>query len=111
MASRAKRLVLFSPMAASDVAHTYEYTAHYWGVSQAESYSAMLIAVAQSAANEETFQGRVQGFPELCFVFAKWPGAKYGHNIVFERVSDGIYVHRVLHSAMDMPTHLRTEET
>ena len=38
-------------------------------------------------------------------------GAKYGHFIIFEFEKDGIYVLRILHSAMNIPSHLDNEGT
>jgi plasmid stabilization system protein ParE len=36
----------------------------------------------------------------------KWPKARHGHNILFRYTEEGIFVLRVLHSAMDIPSHL-----
>jgi plasmid stabilization system protein ParE len=105
MASKPKRLVRYSPRARADLAENYEHTTHQRGQAQAERYYDFLIDAAQRAADGELLSRRLEKFPNVRAVTAKWPQATYAHYIVFQEEDAGIYVLRVLHSAQDMPKH------
>jgi plasmid stabilization system protein ParE len=106
MASGPQRIVRYSAQAATDLAENYSYTAHFWGLPQADRYREMLLEAAEQAAQKPYESKGIKGFPELRYIFAKWPKARYGHNIIFLPEQEGIYVLRVLHTSMDMPSNL-----
>lgn len=105
------RLVLYSPLAASDFAENHNYTAHTWGLEQAERYSDFIEAAAFEAAANPHAGKRVEGHPVAYAVYVKWPKAKYGHYIIYRSTDDGIYVLRILHGAMNQPKHLSVDDT
>ncbi len=103
--SRQKRIE-YSPLAADDFSAIHDYTAHHWGWDQAERYADFLEESVQVTALEPSYGRRIEGHPEARAAFVKWKGARYGHNIIYRETAQGIYVLRILHSAMDMPGRL-----
>jgi len=101
-----KRLVRFSPEAEDDFVENFNHTAHTWGLSQAERYASFLLGALGEVAANPRMSKPVDGFEHACYIFVKWPKARYGHNIIFEADSDQIYVLRILHSSMDTAEHL-----
>lgn len=107
MASKPKRIVRYSELAALDREEIFSYTTHQHGVGQAERYAEFLATKAQEAADGVLAAKPVRGVPNALAVFAKWPKARYGHFLIFEREDDGIYMLRVLHSSMDVERRLK----
>ena len=104
--SESKRLVEFGRRADLDLVENHEYTAAHWGERQAEQYTQFLLDTAQGVADAEVFSRPLDGSTTARVAFAKWPKARYGHYIVFRPNDEGIFVLRVLHSAMDIARHL-----
>lgn len=102
-------LVRYSPLAAEDFAENYNSTAHLWGLDQAERYADLLEKAAQAAADNPSSGKPIIGHPVARARFVKWPKAKYGHYIVYRPTATGIYVLRILHSAMNIADHLAPE--
>jgi len=94
------KLYRLSPRAESDVRGIYEYTAETWSVRQADTYLDELVSA---------FQGLASGLRKGQSVLTH-PGMMklaVGSHIVFYRDrGDRLDVIRVLHQAMDVPTHL-----
>ena len=103
------RIAVLSPLAAWDLAENYLYTKQTWGVSQAEKYTAFLRAEIENVLNNLNLGRPIQDRPERFSHFAKWGNAKNGHYIVFRRTQSGIYVLRILHSAMDLANHISSD--
>ena len=106
MASHKERLVVYSDLAAQDREEIYSYTVHHWGLDQAELYAQLLADTAFEQAQQRGLAMLVEGADRAYAAFVKWPNAKYGHFIIFEYETEGIYVLRILHSAMNIPSHL-----
>jgi len=104
-----KRIAILSPQAIQDYAQNHDYTSHAWGWPQAENYSDMLDAAIEKAAAEPNAGKRIAGFPLYRAQFVKWSKAKNGHYIIYRPTENGIYVLRILHSAMDIPKHLENK--
>jgi hypothetical protein len=52
---------------------------------------------------DEDVKGRpLKVHPGADFIFVRWKNARYGHNVIFVREPEGIYVLRILHSSMDV---------
>jgi plasmid stabilization system protein ParE len=103
MAAKPKCVVRYSPRARVDLAENYEHTAHHRGVAQADRFYDFLIGIAQQAADVEAVSRRLEEFPNVRAVTAKWPNATFSHYIIFQEEDNGIYVFRVLHSSQDTP--------
>ena len=99
-------VVLYSPFAAQDLAEIHNFTTLIWGLEQAERYSDFLQAAANKALAHSNATRRVEDHPVARAIFAKWPKAKYGHFVVYRPTDYGIYVLRILHSAMNISEHL-----
>ena len=100
------RLVLLSDLAELDLSEIHTYTTYAHGPRQADDYleflvSAMISILAEPGASQEIVER-----PGRQILVAKWKGAMHGHRIVFEQIPQGIYVVRILHSAMDLGRHL-----
>ncbi len=108
MASDEKRLVIYSELAAQDREEIYSYTVHHWGVEQAEDYAQLLADTALLVVEKSTLSRPVEGTIGVYAAFVKWPNARYGHFIIFEYEADGIYILRILHSAMDVSNRLNS---
>ena len=61
--------------------------------------------MADLAADPETGR-RVAGRPALRSYVARWKRAKHGHRIVYEETPTGIFVLRILHTAMNLLDHV-----
>jgi plasmid stabilization system protein ParE len=97
---------VLSPEAAQDFVENHDHSTRMWGYDQAESYSDMLES-AILGLTEDTFAYRtITGFPNAKCVFVKWPTARHGHNIVFEKSEQKIYILRILHSSMTIEDKL-----
>lgn len=101
-----KRLVTYGPLAATDLAENHTHTTYHWGFDQAEQYTSLLIESANKIAIGELIGRSVEGHPGVFAVLVRWKSAHHGHFIVYKPVEGGIYILRILHSAMDLPQHL-----
>ena len=101
-----QRLTVYSADAALDLAEIHTHTALHWGWEQAERYVELIKNEAQNAAATPRSGRPVAGFEDVFTVTVKWKNAKYAHYIVYKPIENGIYISRILHSAMDMPSHL-----
>ena len=99
MAPQPKRIVRYSPAADLDITENHNFTAHHWGADQADRYTKFLIKAAQLAANTKAGKP-IKGIKAVKYVFAKWPKAKNGHNIIFTEEAHGIYILRILHLSL-----------
>lgn len=98
-----QRIVTLSPTARGDLAANLIYTSQTWGGEQAQRYTDFLIAVLKSLAETPHLGRKVQGRKKLYSYIAKWRRARHGHRIIYQVVTGGIYVRRVLHTAMKIP--------
>ncbi|AIE85702.1 type II toxin-antitoxin system RelE/ParE family toxin [Fimbriimonas ginsengisoli] len=99
-------LVLYSEEAALDLAEIHTHTTRHWGWDQAERYTDLLKEEAQRAAELRGYGNPIDQRPGRFLVVVKWPGATYAHRIIYQRIPEGVYVLRILHSARDLPKHL-----
>jgi plasmid stabilization system protein ParE len=99
-------LVIYSPLAALDLAENHTHTAHHWGYDQAERYTELLKATAQHAADQPDMGSPIEDHPGIRALLVRWKQARHGHYVVYRPVEDGAYVLRFLHSAMDLPDHI-----
>lgn len=100
------RLVLLSSKAASDFAAIHTYTAVQWDFDQAERYAEFLKLTLRQIADDPLVGNLVasrEGFYEHV---VRWKRARHGHRIVYQPVPEGIYVLRILHTAMNWLEHL-----
>src|SRR5437016_1722456 len=102
-----ERVVEYGWRADIDFVQIYEHTARKWGSSQAERYALLIVETAQWAAEGKIRTREVDGHPTFEAALVKWRKAKFGHLIVFRRTDEGIYVLRIMHEAMDIPTRLK----
>ena len=99
-------IVEYGRLAAIDFAANHDATAHMWGVEQAERYSDFLQESADFIALNPNVGRKVVGHPTAEALLVRWPKARYGHYIVYRRLPSGIHIMRILHSAMDVGSHL-----
>lgn len=99
------RLVRYSAEADLDLAEIHTHTATIWGIGQADRYIRFLLDRAQSVADGEVDGRTIEGRPGRFLITATWPRGKDGHRIVYETIPEGIYVVRILHTAMDLSRH------
>lgn len=88
-------------MAEFDLEEIYYYTSLKWGEEQAERYSKFLKSEIEQAAESPGLDKSIGLRPGICFLICRWPKAKAGHWILYERTTEGVYVYRLLHSAMN----------
>ena len=101
-----KRLVQFGSLADQDFSDNYNHTAFHWGIDQAESYSKLLLRAVDQASDFPESGRIVENHPEFRAIYVKWPKATYGHFIVYRSTPEGIFVLRILHSAMNIKDNL-----
>lgn len=107
MASKPQpKRVVYSPEAREDLALNYEFTAHNWGLDQAERYALFLTDAAVEIASQPLKGKKLAEYEGIFVTLVRWKNARYGHNIVYRATESGIYVLRILHSAMDLPLHI-----
>ena len=104
--AKPKRLVQFGNLASQDFSDNYDHSAFHWGIDQAERYSKFLQDAAARAAEYPESGKKVENYPEFRAIFVKWPKSKYGHFLIYRIIPEGIYVLRILHSAMNVQDHL-----
>ncbi len=106
VASGSIRVVRFSQSAARDLEEIYSYTAHFYGIEQAEQYLDFLRAQAEAAAEGPEPVLSPEAFPDLSLILVKWSGARHGHYLVAKLTKSELLVVRVLHTAMDLESRL-----
>ena len=102
-----QRLVQYSPEADLDFADIHTHTAKVWSWTQADRYVALLLDEAQKIADGEEKGKPVPRRPGRFYTTATWHNARDGHRIVYENTPEGIFVVRILHTAMDLLRHVR----
>jgi toxin ParE1/3/4 len=102
--------VIYSPEAREDLALNYEFTAHNWGLDQAERYAVFLTDAAMEIATQPQIGKKLTDYDGIFVTLVRWKNARYGHNIVYRQTESGIYVLRILHSAMDIPLHVTEDQ-
>jgi plasmid stabilization system protein ParE len=82
------------------------YTAHTWDLDQADRYDGFLAQSFRDLAERPEIGQAVEERQGLrCFV-VRWPGAQYGHRIIYAVTENGIDIVRVLHTAMNWMDHI-----
>ena len=90
-----------SPRARSDLNEIWDYTAHHWGLDQAETYIRMLWRDIETLAANPAI-GRP--CPEIRTGYHKF---RSGSHVIFFRLNNGgLDVVRILHGRMDFDQHL-----
>jgi plasmid stabilization system protein ParE len=100
------RLAVLSPKAALDLSANHIYTTEQWDFEQAEKYTEFLKAAIRQLAERPDRGNPVAGRPGTFEHVVEWKRARHGHRIVYQQVPEGIYVLRILHTAMNWPQHL-----
>ena len=85
----------------------YNYTAEQWSEQQADDYAAFLDATTEQLAINPTTAPLVPDEPNTHCYVARWNNTRQGHRIFFEEIENGIYVLRILHTAMNWPDIVR----
>ena len=106
--SRPQRLATFtlSSTADLDFSATYNYTEQVWNVEQAERYALFLKTHMLEIAQHPSKGRPVANRPGLRSYVVRWKRAKHGHRIVYEEIPSGIFILRILHTAMTWPDDL-----
>jgi len=81
----------------------YTYTAETWGAEQADKYIEFLVLAIAELAESRRLGYCVNNRKNLRAYTAKWRKSKHGHRIIYREIKDGIYVLRILHTAMNLP--------
>jgi plasmid stabilization system protein ParE len=89
-----------------DLSATYNYTVSIWDSGQAERYVQYLKSVMLVLSCDPAKGRRIAGRPGLRSYIARWKRAKHGHRVVYEQTPTGIFILRILHTAMNLPDHL-----
>lgn len=90
-----------TPAAERDLESIWSYTAHWWGVAQAERYLDALTAAFAKLAESPTM---APGCEHIRVGYRRWAVERH---VVYFRVTDyGIAIIRVLHERMDAPRRL-----
>jgi len=103
------RVARLSPRAEDDRLITYLNTEQRWGSLQADNYDDFLVDTIQQLADNPGVAPLVENLDNIRSRTARWKGARHGHRIFFRETDYGIYVLRILHSAMDWPEHIKIE--
>lgn len=99
-------MITLSEYADIDVAAIYSYTAQMWDVEQAETYCQFL-RESLLKLEETPGIGRPVANRRGLFTFVvTWKHARYGNRVIYEHTLDGIYVVRILHTAMNWQDHI-----
>jgi toxin ParE1/3/4 len=105
-----QRIVILSPSAIQDETDVYNYTLSLWGQRQAEEYVDFLDQVMWELAHNPAIASSVPQLTGVRSHIARWKNTRQGHRIFFEEMDDGIYVLRILHTAMNWLQHLNADE-
>jgi plasmid stabilization system protein ParE len=100
-------LVEYSPEADLDLADIHTHTAKVWSSEQADRYLEFLLHEAQKIADGD---GKGKPVPRRAgrfYVTATWHNARDGHRVVYEVTAEGIFVVRILHTAMLLLKHVK----
>lgn len=100
------RIVTLSEQADFDQAAVYTYSFQLWGEKQAEAYLDFLDSVMQELANSPGIAPFYENLRNTRVYSVRWKNARNGHHIFFRETENGIYVMRILGSAMNWPDHL-----
>ncbi|MBV9469558.1 MAG: type II toxin-antitoxin system RelE/ParE family toxin [Abitibacteriaceae bacterium] len=92
-------LIEFAPLAQSDLAAIYTYTAQQWGQAQADKYMKFLEEILLDLVSDPTQAALLTNPRGVTSHTAKRQGARHGHRMFFEQTEMGIYVLRILHTA------------
>ncbi|RYG28239.1 type II toxin-antitoxin system RelE/ParE family toxin [bacterium] len=103
------RVAILSPSAVNDYSQIHSHTTWTWGQSQADRYSDLLDAEILQVAQDPEVGKPVEGLPTVRGRLIRWPKARHGHRIIYLETDYGIYVLRILHSAMNVSRHLEEE--
>ena len=101
-----ERLTSFSPEAEKDIDAIYFYTAQLWGEAQADRYFEFLLKVTRQLAHNPMIAPLVPNLTGVRSYAAIWKSARQGHRIFFKETDAGIFVIRILHTAMSWHEHL-----
>jgi toxin ParE1/3/4 len=106
--SRPIRLSTFTLSAEADLdlSTIYNYTVRVWDIDQAERYVQFLKSIILGLADDPRLGRPIADRPGLRSHVARWKRAKHGHRIVYEEIPNGIFILRILHTAMNLPDHL-----
>lgn len=105
--TKRSRLAILSPSAAEDLAIIYTYTAQWWGYEQAERYTDLIKSATEEATNPEAINVReVEDRPGYLALLVQWKNATYGHFVIFRRTDFGAEIVRILHTSMDLSSHI-----
>jgi len=91
----------FSPAALEDIEGIWDYTAHTWGLDQAERYTENIWDACLALS---TGRQRGRAAFDIREGYFKYPIGR--HFIFFVEKTDGISVIRILHQRMDLERHL-----
>ena len=91
-----------SPRAREDLSEIWDFTAHHWGMDQADRYIRQIVSVCDGLGS-----GRLQGRSAEA-VRAGYRKYAVGSHIIFYRLRDAdkAEVIRILHQRMDVERHL-----
>lgn len=105
--SSSSPIAVLSPTAEDDRWDIYQYTTQLWDIIQADEYDDFLSRIMQDLADSPSQGQMVPNKKPLRVFIAKWPGSKLGHRIIYPETEYGIYILRILHTAMKWQLRLR----
>lgn len=91
---------LLSPAASDDLINIWAYGADHWGLSKADEYNDRLIEMILFLAENPTFGKQRDDIKSGYMSYA------IGSHVIFFKISNPIYVLRILHQRMDVERHL-----
>ena len=103
---RPHRLVILSPAAEEDRFKVHLDTDRRWGSEQAENYDNLLAEAMEQLADQPAIVPLIENLSGVRKYLVRWKNARDGHYIFFQEIDSGIYVLRILHSAMNWPDYL-----
>lgn len=93
--------IQFTNAAKQDLKDIFRYTVRTWGRPQAEKYSQQLKQHVTKIAQDVVFSRPVSHCP---------PNVRQSmvgrHIVIFEQTDDHVLIIRILHEAMDIPSHI-----
>lgn len=104
------RVVGLSELAGRDQSTIYVYTAEQWGTEQAENCLDFLDALMRKLAEKPDAASFVSKRENIRVYVARWNTARDGHRIFFRETEVGIFVLRILHTAMSWTDYLTGRE-
>ena len=97
--------VAFSEPADRDQTAIFADTAEQCGTEQAERYLDFLNEVMDRLATAPATAPKAPRLTGVRVYVARWKNARQGHRIFFEETDNGIYIVRILHTAMNWQKH------